>query len=159
MIIGKPKTTSVLTADQLRELRRVLQAVDPALTLGDLALDWGLADESELFQSLAATLDLPFIPPGKVAADGDALDLVPAKLVHRYGVFPLSVEENVLRLAVSDPFNMAALDAVAAATGLGVSTVICVPVDLNRLIKSQLGVGAETIDGLIAAMRELGLAG
>jgi general secretion pathway protein E/type IV pilus assembly protein PilB len=151
MIIGKPKTTSVLTADQLRELRRVLQAADPALTLGDLALDWGLADESELFQSLAATLDLPFIPPGKVAADGDALDLVPAKLVHRYGVFPLSVEENVLRLAVSDPFNMAALDAVAAATGLGVSTVICVPVDLNRLIKSQLGVGAETIDGLIAA--------
>jgi hypothetical protein len=51
MIIGKPKTTSVLTADQLRELRRVLQAADPALTLGDLALDWGLADESELFQS------------------------------------------------------------------------------------------------------------
>jgi general secretion pathway protein E/type IV pilus assembly protein PilB len=122
--------------------------------LGDLALDFGLADEVELFQSLAVTLDLPFVPPGKLEAESDMLEVVPARLVHRYGVFPLAVEDQLLRLAVSDPFNVSALDAVAAATGLGVSPVVCVPTDLNRLIKSRLGVGAETIEGLVAAQSD-----
>jgi len=159
MIVGKPKLTPVLTPEQLREFRGLLHRgqLGPSgqeVDLGDLALDFGLADEVELFQSLAVTLDLPFVPPGKLEADPEILETVPAKLVHRYGVFPLAVEEQLLRLAVSDPFNVAALDAVAAATGLGVSAVVCVPAELNRLIKSRLGVGAETIEGLVAAQND-----
>lgn len=157
MIVGKPKSTPLLSSDQLREFRRVLAAAQADVDLGDLALDFGLSDESELFQSLALTLDLPFIPPGKLQADGPGWEIVPAKLIHRHGVFPLGIDDQTLRLAVSDPFNIAALDAVAAETGLGVSAVVCVPSELNRLIKSHLGVGAETIEGLIAAQNDDGI--
>ncbi len=152
MIIGKPTAPDLmLTASQLREIRTRLQSDEH---LDDLAIDFGFADQSELLHAVALSLGLSFIPAGKLSSDGQGLEQVSAKLVHRYGVFPLSVDGNSVQLAVSNPFNVAAIDAISAATGRGVSPVVCLPDELNRLIKSHLGVGAETIDGLLAQQSE-----
>lgn len=151
MIIGKPSTSTALTPGQVRELRTLMHGDRP---LEDLAIDFGFADPTELFQALALALDLPFVSAGELKASPEVLDVVPAKLVHRFGVFPLAVDSETIRLAVGDPFNVAGLDAVSAATGLAVAPSICVPAELNRLIKAHLGVGAETIEGLMAAQGE-----
>jgi general secretion pathway protein E/type IV pilus assembly protein PilB len=47
-----------------------------------------------------------------------------------------------------------ALDAVSAAVGMSVLPVVALPDELGKLVKAQLGVGAETIDDLIAASAE-----
>ena len=77
----------------------------------------------------------------------------PPSLVHRYGVFPLGQADDALLILTSDPFDLHALDAVSAAIGQRVTPLLALPDDLDKLIKSHLGVGAETIDDLMAQSR------
>ena len=51
---------------------------------------------------------------------------------------------------MSNPFDVQAADAVSAATGLFVMTSLALPHEVAALIKSHLGVGAQTLDGLMA---------
>ena len=55
---------------------------------------------------------------------------------------------------MGDPYDLPALDAVSAATGWSVTPVLAPPAELAKLIKTHLGVGAETIDGLLAQREE-----
>ena len=77
----------------------------------------------------------------------------PIKLIHRHEVFPLERTEQYLRLAVSNPFDFNAFDSVASALELEVRPVVATNDAVRRLIKKYLGVGAETVDGLIALQR------
>lgn len=147
MIIGKPPAKAdTLSAVQMREIRAALGSDND---LCDLAIDFGFDEPGELLQSVAQSLGLPFVGLGELKAEPGAFENFPARLVHRHNVFPIGQSKNTIQLALSNPFDVAALDAVSAATGRGVVANVCLPEDLNRLIKSHLGVGAETIDGLI----------
>jgi len=78
----------------------------------------------------------------------------PVRLIHRHGVFPLRRTDTSLHLAISNPFDVQAADAVAAATGLFVTPLLALPHEVATLIKSHLGVGAQTLDGLMAQAAE-----
>ena len=53
-------------------------------------------------------------------------------------------------VATSDPFNLYPLDELSAATGLTVVPVLASRAEIAKRIKTHLGVGSETIDGLMA---------
>ena len=111
----------------------------------------GVRTEEQAYQALAAVLRLRLVDLGKSNIDHSVLDQFPAKLVHRYDIFPLGTDDNgSLLVATSNPLEIHALDAVSAATAKPVVAVVAMPAELGKLIKSHLGVGAETIDGLMA---------
>ena len=82
------------------------------------------------------------------------LDGFPIKLIHRHDIFPIDRGPGWLKLAISNPFDFTAVDSVASAMQLEVHPVVASPEVVQRLIKRHLGVGAETIDGLIALQRQ-----
>ena len=104
----------------------------------------------ELLANVAASLGLRFVDLSTIQFDRSLLDEFPIKLVHRYQVFPIAKNADSLTVATSNPFELHAIDAVSSATDCRVITVVAQPNELNKLIKSQLGVGAETVDGLVA---------
>ena len=115
----------------------------------------GVRTEEQAYQALAAVLRLRLVDLGKCTIDPSVLDQFPAKLVHRYDVFPLGTDDNdSLLVATSNPLEMHALDAVSAATAKPVVPIVAMPTELGKLIKSHLGVGAETIDGLMAQVSD-----
>ena len=114
----------------------------------------GFGTEEEALSAVAATLGLDVVDPSQIEVEGELLESFPVKLIHRFEVFPLSLQGNELVLATSNPFDVHAIDAVSAATGWSVTPVVVPPDDLAKLIKSYLGVGAETIDGLMAQQED-----
>jgi general secretion pathway protein E/type IV pilus assembly protein PilB len=115
----------------------------------------GVRTEEQAYQALAAVLRLRLVDLAKSQIEPAALDQFPAKLVHRYDVFPLDIDDNgSLMVATSNPLEMHALDAVSAATAKPVVPVVALPAELGKLIKSHFGVGAETIDGLMAQVAD-----
>ena len=111
----------------------------------------GVRTEEQAYQALAAVLRLRLVDLAKSHIDSAILHQFPLKLVHRYDVFPLGTDDNgSLMVATSNPLEMHALDAVSAATAKPVVPVVALPAELGKLIKSHLGVGAETIEGLLA---------
>ncbi len=141
------KEPLVLDARQLR-IAREAQADDGRLDRA--AAELGLPTEHDALQAVCATLGLEMVELGNYDVDLSLLDDFDVKLIHRYGIFPIGRDEGSLIVATKDPFDLHALDAVGAATGQSVTPVVAAPDELNKLIKSHLGVGAETIDGLMA---------
>ncbi len=111
----------------------------------------GVRTEEKAYQELAAALRLRLVDLAKSQIDRDVLQGFPAKFVHRYEIFPVGTDpDGALLVATSNPFELYAIDAVSAALERPVVPVVALPAELAKLIKSHLGVGAETIDGLMA---------
>ncbi len=111
----------------------------------------GTRTEEKAFQELAASLRMRLVDLAKSQIDRSVLDNFPIRLVHRYNVFPIGEDgDGSLLVATSNPFDLHTMDAISAATSRAVLPVVAFPAELAKLIKSHLGVGAETIDGLMA---------
>ena len=78
-----------------------------------MAAELGLANEEEALQAVAAALGLEFVELSSTKPDLGLLRRFPIKLIHRHNVFPLRLEEESLVLAIGNPFNLDAVDAVA----------------------------------------------
>ncbi len=110
----------------------------------------GARTEEIALTAIAAKLGIPVVNLAKSTVPEDALVNFPTKLVHRRNVFPLGVQsDGALYVATCNPFDLSLIDEVSAATGLPTVPVVAFPNELAKLIKARLGVGAETIDGLI----------
>ncbi len=119
-----------------------------------LAFELGLDDEQQAIESLANALAVPWIDLTVFPVDSDLVSRFPVRLIHRHGVFPLREADGVLELAIANPFDTDAIDASGAAMQLSVVPVIVSARELATVIKAQFGVGAETLDGLIAQTDE-----
>lgn len=154
-VLGTPKTAGAavrtLSPEELRSAHEVFSSGDQ---LARFASEHGFENELDALKSIGESLGMPVIDMSGFEMDADILHNFPVRLVHRHAVFPISREDATIRLALSNPFDVQATDAVAAATGQFVSPVLALPHEINTLIKTHLGVGAETLDGLMAQAEE-----
>ncbi len=147
---ARPESTLRLNADQLQEAQQAFEEGGIAAVAGL----FGLATDLQALQAIGTSLFLPLIDLSRETPDKSLLDGFPLRLVHRYGVFPTRRENSSLQIVLSNPFDVRAIDAVAAATGKFVSGVLALPQEVAGLIKTHLGVGAQTLDGLMAQTAE-----
>ena len=133
-----------------RRMQRVREAYSDDGSLDHVAGELGFDSAEKLLRAVADVLGLDFVELASLEVDPGLLNEFPVKLIHRYGVFPIRRDEGSIVLATDNPFDLQALDSVAAATSSTVTAVVATPYELAQLIKSHLGVGAETVDGLVA---------
>ncbi len=152
MIAGQPPVKRGIDNDhQLAQLHNALAAGRP---LDQLVGELELAGEEDALAVIAEALGLETIDLAHTEIDRSLLEKFPIKLIHQHRVFPVAWQADSLVLATGDPYDLHALDAVSAATGWSVTPVLAPPAELAKLIKSHLGVGAETVDGLLAQREE-----
>ncbi|MBL7039285.1 MAG: type II/IV secretion system protein [Pirellulaceae bacterium] len=143
--------TATLSARQLDMAREALESEG---RLDELAADLGFASETEVLKALGQALGMDFLETGTAQVDHGELARFPLKFIHRYGVFPVGRNNGSLVVATANPFNLHALDAISAAVGVSVAPVVTLPDELSRLVKTHLGVGAETVEDLIATREQ-----
>jgi len=147
MIVAK--TALPTTALGPRQLDMARAALESDGRLDQLALELGFAAEEDLFRAIGEALGMEFLDLATAKIDASALANFPIKFIHRYSVFPICRKHNSLVVASGNPFDLHALDAISAAVGMSVIPVVALPDELARLVKTHLGVGAETVDDLI----------
>lgn len=123
-------------------------------SLDSLADQLQIKDSGELMSRTARSLGIDVLDAENTEVESEALDGFPVKLIHRHEVFPVAKNETQLTLAIANPFDFHAIDAVASATDLEVHPVMASAEVVRRLIKKNLGVGAETVDGLVALKKD-----
>jgi len=139
---------------ETEQLRQIAEAIRNPASIASLALQWDFESGQSLLERVARTLGLEWLGSEESEVDRSALDGFPLKLIHRYEIFPLERADSWIRLAVSDPFAFEAFDSIASAVSLEVRPVVASPEQVRQLIKRHLGVGADTVDGLIALQRQ-----
>ncbi|MCF0234780.1 MAG: type II/IV secretion system protein [Thermoguttaceae bacterium] len=110
----------------------------------------GVRSEEAALVAIADKLGIPVVDLAKSTIPDEVLEKFPIKIIHRKNVFPLGWDaDGSLLIATRNPFDLEPIDAISAALGTPATPAVVFPNELAKLIKSKLGVGAETIDGLI----------
>ena len=141
----------LLTGDQLEKASRAGQNGDrPDRT----AVDMGMLRESDALQALGLELGIERIDLEVTDVDPVLLSEFPPKLIHRHGLFPICRRNGTVVVATSDPLNLYPLDEVSTALGCAVEPVLATREEIAHRIKEHLGVGSETIEGLLAQRQD-----
>ncbi len=82
------------------------------LKLGEMLLDLGFISQSALNEALSELSGYNLFNPKSSEVKADVLNLIPKDFALKYQVFPIELENKVLKLAMSDMFDVVAVDAV-----------------------------------------------
>ena len=124
--------------------------------LANLVRSGAVSHEAAL-EALAEEVGVEFLDLRTAKIDLSLLESFPQKIIYRQILFPVSRNNGTIVIATSDPLNFYPLDEISAATGLAVEPVLAERSEIAKLIKAHLGVGGETIEGLIEQKIEDGV--
>jgi len=133
-----------------RQLELSRRAQADGTRLDQVAVEMGFVTEEAALKALGDELGLAFVDLAEMEIQPAILEGFPPRFMHRESLFPVHSRKGVLVVATSDPFNLYPLDELEVATGRTVVPVLAVRSEIERLIKTHLGVGSETVEGLLA---------
>jgi hypothetical protein len=121
-------------------------------SLLDAVIEMGFVNEEDALRAIGDAVGLDFVDLTSIEESGlgQILKDFPQKLIYRQSLFPISRNNGTIVVATSDPFDLYPIDEVSAVTGLTVIPVLASRIEIAKLVKKHLGVGSETVEGLIA---------
>lgn len=117
----------------------------------DRAVELGFVREDEALKTIGREVGLDFVDLGQEVVDLELLEQFPQKLIYRQNLFPIKKDNGSVVVATSDPFDLYPLDEAGEQMGTHIHAVLAEKREIAKLIKEHLGVGGETIEGLIEA--------
>ena len=128
-----------------------------SLKLGQFLVREGIVSESQIVDLVSTQLRLEKYRPDKYTIDVDLANLLPADIAHKYQAAPLQKNGLLLSIAMMDPLDINALDAIEVFTNCEVEAIICTEHHLNQLLNSLYGTYAG-IGGVLEDMEEMEIA-
>lgn len=134
----------IISRDQLESVL-ALQKDDPR-RLGTLLVETGLVTETQVTQILSQQLSVPWVSLYHIDFSRQLLDFVPEQLADQHCLVPIFVRRvrgqgNTLYIAMDDPSDEGALQAVQQYAGIPVRAMIAPPSDIRAAISAYYGAG------------------
>lgn len=136
----------LITAEQLVQSRANLNGNG----ILESIIESGFAREEDALKAIAEEFGLDYIDLRETNVDLSLLATFPQKLIYRHSLFPIKKEGGQLFVATNNPLDLYPIDEAAAATGMQIVPLVAEKVEIAKLVKKHLGVGSETIEGLLA---------
>ena len=126
------------------------------LRIGETLVKNGWISEKDLAEAISKQTNLPFVSLSMFRPMEEAIDAIPENMARRLEVVPLSINENSnkLTIAVSDPFNILALDEIRMITGMDVDVVIATLSDIKRAIETLYALRSSIDEALVEIVEE-----
>ena len=148
-------TGRILTQTQLdlalREQRRT------GAQLAQVLIQLGFVKPDVLSQFLAREADAKAVQLYRLPIEEDVLKLVPIDLARRFRAIPIARTDHSLTVAISDPFNVVAIDALNQVTGLHIEVATAPEQEILNAIDLYYRTGdtiEESIDKILLEKAE-----
>jgi type IV pilus assembly protein PilB len=126
-----------ITLQQLEEALAEQKRLGGRQKIGALLVQKGFIDEKTLTYFLSQHFGLPMIDLSSVIPDPTLLELVPAHIARKYEILPISKDGPHLKVAISDPSNIYALDDLKFLTGSNIQLFLAPDKSLKEAIESH----------------------
>jgi len=141
-------STGVVTAEQVDEALAVQS--QKGGRIGEVLIGLKRVDETDVAQALARQLGLTCAPDLTAHdVDTELASRVPIAFAKRYGIVPLGREDGSVRLAVTDPLDLTAIDQVAKLVGLRPRLVVTSPRVLLEVVNRTYDVAGDSARDMI----------
>lgn len=119
--------------------------------LGTVLLRMGLVTKERLYPIIAEQMGLPYVPLAEAKVSPEALAKVPPKFASHYRLMPLALQDNMLQIAIADPFDVQTLDELKLLLDCDIKPVFASPQEIQEAIQRHYGVGASAVERLLDA--------
>lgn len=116
------------------------------MKLGQYLIQSGILKENIIIDSVSQQLRIERYTPDKHPYEDRIDSFLPEELAQRHRLVPLSKRGHLLLIAMTDPMDINALDAVEIATNFEVEPVICSENDFELLFSAIYGRGEQGKD-------------
>jgi type IV pilus assembly protein PilB len=162
MVSLKERLTEILIKNKLISRANLDKAIEAQSReggrLSDILVRMGFISQKDLVIALSEGLGLPPIDLSRFKIDPDVITFVPADTARHYQIIPVSKMGNTLTLAMADPLNVFAIDAVKTLTKLDINPIIAKPEDVLTAITQCYGEASyQAIEDIIKEIGEKGL--
>jgi len=124
----KERLTEILIDNKLITPQQLNQALEAQKKKGgrlsSIIVELGFIKEKDLIIALSQGLGLPLIDLKRIKIDAGVLNIIPAKICRHYQIIPISQMGNTLTIAMADPLNIFAIDALRNLTGFKINPII-----------------------------------
>lgn len=121
-------------------------------SLGKILVENGVISEKDLMVVMSKQLNIPPIDLSKYRIDRSIIQLIPEKAARQYSIMPVSRIGSVLTIAMSDPFNILAIDDIKLLTHYQIDPVIATENDINQALRDYYGAAGQEMSKLLEEM-------
>ncbi len=125
------------------------------ISLDKAFMEKGLITEQDLLMLLVRELNIPFINLSKYKIDPSLKDTIPEKTARLYKIVPLSLLEDTLTIALSDPLNVFMIDDLKSITGKTIDVVMSTNSEIVKSIDTYYG--AQTVSTVNEITKDLSI--
>lgn len=128
--------------EAVREQRRTGDRLEQVL------IRMGFVHRSDLLRTFSERLHLPIVDLTESIPDAEVLRLLPPRVIFKLRCAPVGRTGRTLRIATSDPTDLASFDELRIVTGHAIELVLADEEDLQKYIRQHYGVAGDTLDAL-----------
>jgi len=138
---------------------QILQAIEtqrekPDVRIGELLVEMGAATWDDIYEALAELLGYEFVDLRASPIPAEVIEVVPKGIARKHQLVPVAEEDGVLVVAVTDPFDLYAMDNVRFYLGRNVRCVLAAPDAVAEAIGKYYGIEESTVDNMLAEFTE-----
>ncbi len=112
-----------INADQLSQAL-TYQKQHPGQRLGDVMIELGMITEDEKLQVLSRRFDVPVYKEKQIVVSKEIAQLVSESIAEKYQIMPVSLHNDNLVVATSDPLDLQAFEDIKASCGIPIEVVL-----------------------------------
>ena len=127
-----------ITEEQLNRALAV-QRKNPTKKLGNILLEQGAVSQRDLYRALERQLGAEYIDLTGIALPKEMAQAVPRSLAKKYSVVPVKTDAETIHLAMEDPLNFVATDAITMATKKRIIPMLASAEAITRSIADLYG--------------------
>lgn len=137
----------LITQDQLQEALE--ESRRTGIRLGQVLVNSRLISEADLIRSLSDQLDIPGVSLTASPPQDELVSFIPEGLAKRYKVIPHSMDGEELVVAMADPLNVFAIDALKKVVSRPIKRTIAPASEIDEWLGKFYGAD-KTLTGLMA---------
>ncbi len=131
-LIDLLEQANVLTPEQWQQVLTIHKETNK--DIGQILEEKGLLTAQELAILIGLHDEVPFVDLRQYKIEPQAIRLIPASMARQYTAIPIAIMNDALVVAMGDPTDMLAIDALSARAGMSIEVVKAVPSDVKEFI-------------------------
>ena len=151
-LIEIAKANGCADSDACRKI--VGAAVEEQRSLIQSILESRLVDETGFLNGVSRWLEIPWWTEPITGVPAPLREKVPAKTAIRYRVVPLKEDESEIWIALFDPFDLLARQALATSLDQRIMYAMSTRTQIVQALRQGYGVGAETFEAILEGRSE-----
>ena len=131
-----------ITQDQLTQALNVQKTEKKGQRLGVVLMDLGFTDEKHIMKALCSQLKLQPVDLSNIRIPEEITKLTEEAVLRKHNLIPFQFHEknpNVIKVAMSDPLDIRAMDDISIITGLQIERYVATPSDIAAAIDRYYG--------------------